>query len=146
MRSCWGEGVGSRIAFPVVAVDICPPYFHAVTDDVAGVAFSDPLSGSHLVDTIPLCWVMQRCRFPFLVPFVENVGFWVAEMLHVVGIVPIAGGWAAVSATSVLGPLGLPTIAARGPMGVHSCYCYGVFPLSDLTASVRVVVAASALR
>ena len=120
MRSWWGEVVGSRIASPVVSVDIRPAYFHAVVDVVAGVACAVPLSGSRLVDTVPLCWVLLRCRGPCHVPFFEKVGCWVAEMLPVVGIVSIVGGWAAVSAIAVLGPLGLPAIVAgggaRGPL------------------------------
>ena len=67
-------------------------------------------------------------------------------MLPVVGIVPIAGGWAAVPATAVLGPLGLPAIATQGLMGIHSCSCSGVAPCSDLLASACVAVAASAPR
>ena len=144
MRSWWGEGVGSCIASPVVAVDIRPTYFHAVASAVAGVAFDGPLPVSHLVDALPLCWVLLHCRGPFHVPFVENVGCWVAEMLPVVGIVPIAGGWAAAPATVVLGPLGMPAIATRGPLGVHSYYCSSVVPWSDLLAFARVVVTASA--
>ena len=48
--------------------------------------------------------------------------------------------------TAVLGPLGLPAIAAQGLLGVHSCSCSGVAPYSDLLASARVAVAASAPR
>ena len=110
MRSCWGEGLGSCIASPVVSVDTPPKYFHAVAAAVAGVAFAGPLPGSRLVDTIPLCWVLLHCRVPCHVPFVENVGCWVAEMLPVVGIVTISGGWAAVPVTAVLGPIGVPAI------------------------------------
>ena len=130
----------------MVSVDIRPEYFHAVADAAAGVACADPLPGSRLVDTVPLCWVLLRCRDPFHVPFVENVCSWVAEMLPVVGTVPVAWGWAAVPATSVLGPLGLPAIASQGPLGFHSCSCSGVVPWYDLLASARVVVAASASR
>ena len=54
MRSWWGEGVGSHIAFPVVAVDIHPAYSHTVVAAIVGVAFIDTLSGSRLVDTVPL--------------------------------------------------------------------------------------------
>ena len=60
MRSWWGEGVGSRIASPVVAVDIRPAYFHTVVADVVGVSCAGPLPGSRLVDTVPLCWVLLR--------------------------------------------------------------------------------------
>ena len=118
----------------MVAVDIRPAYFHAVDAAVAGVVFSDPLSGSRLVDTVLLCWFLRRCRGPCHAPFVEKVGCWVAEMLPVVGIVPISGGWAAVPTTAV-GPLGVPAIAARGTLGVHSCSCYGVVPISLTTRS-----------
>ena len=67
-------------------------------------------------------------------------------MLPVVGIVPISGGWAAVSSIAMLGPIGLPAIAAGGELGVHACSCYDVVPLSDLLASARDVVAASVTR
>ena len=146
MRIWWGEGVGSRIASPVIAVDIRPAYLYDVAAAATGVACAGPLSGSRLVDTVPLCWVLLCYRSPCNIPFVENFGCWFAEMLPVVGTVPIAGGWAAVPATAVLGPLGLPTIAARGPLWVHSCSCSGVVPWSDFLASARVVVAASASR
>ena len=105
-----------------------------------------PLPGSRLVDTVPLCWVLLCCRGPFHIPFVENVGCWVAEMLPAVGIAYVTGGWAAVPYIAVLGPLGLPDIALGGALGVHSCSCSGVVPLSDLFASVCVVVVASASR
>ena len=55
MRSWWGEGVGSRIAPPVVDVDILLAYFYAVAAVVAGVSFSGLLPCSRLVDTVPLC-------------------------------------------------------------------------------------------
>ena len=90
MRSWWGEGVGSRIAF-VVAVDVRPACFHAVVAAIDGVACAAPLPCSRLVDTVPLCWVLVRCCGPCHVPFVEDVGCWVAEMIPVVGIVSIAG-------------------------------------------------------
>ena len=64
MKLWWGEGVGSRIASPVVAVDIRPAYLHAVVSAVAGVACAGPLTGSRLVDTIPLSWVLLCCRGP----------------------------------------------------------------------------------
>ena len=130
----------------MVAVDIRPEYFHAVAAAAEGVACDVPLSGNRLVDTVPLFWVLLRCRGPCHVHFVENGGCWVSERLPVAGTVPIAGGWAAVPATSVLGTLFLPTIAARGPLGVHSCSCSGVAPWSDLLASASVAVSASAPR
>ena len=114
MRSWWGEGVGYLISF-VVAVDIRP----AVVAAVADVACAGPLLGIHLVDTVPLRWVPLRCRALCRVPFAENIGCWVAEMLPTVGIVSIVGGWAAVPAIAVLVPLGVPAIAAGGPMVVH---------------------------
>ena len=91
MRSWLGEGVGCHISF-VVAVDIHPAYFHAVVAAVEGVACAGPLPGSRLVDTVPLRWVLLRCRGPCQVTFVENVSCWVAEILPAVGIVSIAGG------------------------------------------------------
>ena len=139
MRSWWGEGVGSRIAYPVVSAVIRPAYFYSVSDALVGVAFSGLLPYSRLVDTVTLCWVLLRCRSPCHVPFVENVGCWVAEMPSVVGIVPISGGWAAVPASSVLGPLGVPAITARGPLGVHSCSCSGVVPWNYLILHLTVL-------
>ena len=113
MRSWWGEGVGSCIEF-VMAVDIRPTYFHAVVADFAGVACAGPLLGSRLFDTVPLRWGPLHCRVPCRVPFAENVGCWVAEMLPAVGIVSIAGIWTDVPAIAVLVPLGVPAIAAGG--------------------------------
>ena len=146
MRSWWGEGIGSCIASPVVAVYIRPAYFHAVSAAAVGVACAGPLPGNRLVDTVPLCWVLLCCRGPFHIPFVEKVGCWVAKIIPVAGTVPIAGGWADVPATAVLGPLGLPEIAARRSLGFHSCSCSGVVPWYHLLASARVAVAASASR
>ena len=145
MRSWWGEGVGYRIASPVVAVDIRPAHFHAVAAAAGGVACAVSLPGNRLVENVPLCWVLLRCRGPCHVPFVENGGCWVYGRLPVAGTVTIAGGWEAVPATAVLGPLGLPAISARGPLGDHSCSCSGVAPYFYLLASARVAVAASAL-
>ena len=94
MRSWWGEGVGSRIASLVVAVDICPAYFHAVAvaAAAAGVACAGPLPGNRLVDTVPLCWVLLCFHGPCHIPFFKNGGFWVVGMFPVVVTVPIAGG------------------------------------------------------
>ena len=92
MRSWWVKGVGSRIAYLVVSVDIRPVYSHDVSASGAGVSFADSLSCGRLVDTVPFCWVLRRFRGPCHVPFVENVGCWIAEILPVVGIVPIVGG------------------------------------------------------
>ena len=119
MKSWWVEGVGSRIAYPVVAIDIRSAYFHAVAAAAAGVACTGPLPGNRLVDTVSFCWVLIFCRGSCHVPFVENVGCWVAEMLPVAGTVPIDGGWAVVPVTDVLRTLGFPAIDARGPLGVH---------------------------
>ena len=145
MRSWWGEGVGSRIAF-VVDVDIRPAYFHAVVAAVAGVTCSVLLFGSRLVDTVPWHWGPLSFRVPCRVPFAENIGCLVAEILPAVGILSIAGGWAAVSAIAVLVPLGLPAIDAGGAMVVHSCSCYGSVPLYDVLASARGVVVESTSR
>ena len=141
MRSWWVEGVGSRIAF-VFTVDICPAYFYAVVAAALCVTCADPLLGSPLVDTVLLRWVLLHCR----VPFSENVGFWVAEMLPAVGVVSISGGWAAVPDIAVLGPLGLPVIAAGGALVVHSCSCSVAVSLSDVLASARDVVVGYASR
>ena len=75
----------------MVSVDIHPAYFHDIAAAVVGVSCAGPLPGSRLVDTVPLCWVLLHCRGPYHVPFDVNAGCWVAEMLPVVGIVPIAG-------------------------------------------------------
>ena len=129
----------------MVAVDIRPAYLHAAAAAAAvGVECAGPLTGNRLVDTVPLCWVLLRCRGPYHFLLVENSGCWVAERLPVAGTIAIAGGWADVPATAVLGPLGLSAIAAQGTLGVHSCSCFGVAPYSDLLASERVAVAASA--
>ena len=146
MRIWWGEGIGSRISSPEVAVDIRPAYFHAVSSADVGVTCAAPRPGNFLVDTVPLCWVLLCCHVPCHVPFVKNGICWVAGRLPVAGTVPIAGWWLSVPANAVLVPLGLPVIAARGPMGVHSCSCSGVAPCSDLLPSAGVVVAASAPR
>ena len=145
MRSWLGEGVGFRIAF-LVAFDIRPVYFHSIVAVVAVIACYGPLLVSRLVNTVPLRWVPLSFRVPFCVPFAENVGCWVAEILPAVGIMSIAGGWSAVLAIAVLGTLGVPDIAAGGPLVIHSYYCSGAVPLSDVLASARGVVVASALR
>ena len=141
MRSRWGESVGSRIAFVVVVDILC-----AVVAAVAGFACANPLLGSRPVDTVPLHWGPLRCRVPCRVPFAENVGCLVAEMIPAVGIVSISGGLGAVPAIAVLVPLGVPAIAAGGEMVVHSCYCSGDVPLSDVHIYARGVVVASASR
>ena len=126
----------------MVVVDIRP----AIVAAVAGVACADPLIVRRLIDTEPLCWVPLRCRVPCRVPFAENVGFLVSDMLPAVGIVAIARGFSAVPAISVLVPLGVPAIAAGGPMVVHSYYCSGAVPLSDEFVSACGSVVASASR
>ena len=128
MRSWWGEGVGSRIAF-VFSVDIRPAYFHAVVSVAAGVAFADPLLGSHMVDTVPLCWVPLRCRVPCRVPFTENVGCCVAEMIPAVGIMSISGGWSAVPAIAVFGSLGVTDIAVGGGAGGPLMFLFWCCPI-----------------
>ena len=92
MRNWWGEGVGSRIASPVVAIDIRPAYFHAVSAASVGVACSAPLPSNRLVDTVPLWWFLLHCRGTCHVPLVKNGGCWVAERLPVAGTVAISGG------------------------------------------------------
>ena len=99
MRSWWGEGSGFRIA-PVEVVDIRP----AVVADVVGVACAGPLLGSRLFDNAPFHWEPICCLVPRRVPFYENVGCLVADKLPDVGIVAIAGVFAAVPAIDVLVP------------------------------------------
>ena len=146
MRSWWGEVVGSCIASPEVAVDIRPAYFPAAVATAAGVVCAVPRPGNRMVDTVPLCWFLLRCPCPCHIPFVENGGCWVAGRLPVAGAVHIAGGWADVPATVVLGTLCSPAIDARGILGVHSCSYSGIDPCYDFLASARVAVAASAPR
>ena len=67
-------------------------------------------------------------------------------MLPSVGIVAIAGGFAAMPAIDVLVPLGVPAIAAGGPIVVHSYYCSSDVPLFDDLASALGAAIASALR
>ena len=109
MRSWWGEGVGSRISL-VVVVDIR----RAVVAAVVGVACAGPRLVSRLFDTAPLHWGSLRCHAPCRFPFAENVGCLVADKLPAVGIVAIAGGFAAVPAIVVLVPLGVPAIDVGG--------------------------------
>ena len=97
----------------MVVIDIRPD----VVDDAVGVACASPLLDIRLVDTAPLRWVLLHRRFPYRAPFAENVGCLVADMLPAVGIVPIAGGFAAVPAIAVLVPLGVPAIAVGGGHG-----------------------------
>ena len=70
----------------------------------------------------------------------------VADKLPAVGIVTIAGGFAAVPAIAVLVPLGVPDNAARGTMVVHSYSYSGAVPLFDEIASALGAVVASASR
>ena len=44
-----------------------------------------PRPGNRLINTVPLCWVLLRCRGPCHVPFVENGGCWVYGRLPVAG-------------------------------------------------------------
>ena len=125
MRSWWGEGVGSCIASPEVAVDIRPSSFPAASVSAAGVLCVVPRPGNRLVDTVPLNYLLLRCRGPCHVLCVENGGCWVVGRLLVAGTVPIAGGWVALPVTAALEPLGAPANAARGPLGVHSFSCFG---------------------
>ena len=135
------EGVGSRIVFLVV-VDIRL----AVVAAVVGVACAGLLLGSRLVDTAPLCWGPLHFRVPCRVPFAENVGCLVADMLPAFGIVVVAGVFSAVPAIAVLVPLGVPAISVGGPMVVHAYSCYGAVLLFDELASTRGVFVASASR
>ena len=94
----------------MVIDDIRPAVVAAVVD----VACAGPVLGSRLVDTAPFRWGPLRYRVPCRVTFAENVGCLVADMLPAVGIVEIAGGFAAVPAIAVLVPLGVPAIAVGG--------------------------------
>ena len=137
MRSWWGEGVGSCIAL-VVVVDIRP----AIVADVVGVACAGLLIDSRLFDNAPLHWGLLRFRVPCRVPFAENVVCLVADKLPAVGIVAIAGGFAAVPAISVLVPLGVPAVDSGGAKVAHSYYCSGAVPLFfALSFALGVVVA-----
>ena len=89
---------------------------------------------------------MLRYRGPCHVPCVEYGGCWVAGRLLVAGTVPISGGWEAVPVTAALGPLGAPSIAARGSLGFHACSCFGAATCFDFLAYAHVMAAASALR
>ena len=86
-----------------MVVDIRP----AVVADVLGVACAGPLLGSRLFDTVSLHWGPLHCRVPCRIPFAENVGCFTADNLPAVGIVAIAGGFAAVPAIAVLVLLGV---------------------------------------
>ena len=68
----------------------------------------------------------------------------VSDKLPAVGIVAIAGGFAAVPAISVLVTLGVPTIDAGGPKVAHSYYCSGAVPLFVALAFALGVVVESA--
>ena len=139
MRSWWVEGVSSRHSF-VVVVDIRP----VVVAAVVGVACAGPLIGSRLVDTAPLCWEPLRFRVPCRVPFAENIVCLVADKLPAVGIVAIAGGFAAVPSIAVLVSLGVTSISVGGPMMFHSYSCSGSLILFDELAYALGAVAASA--
>ena len=141
MISWWVVVVCSRIPL-VVVVDIRP----AVVADVVGVLCAGPLIGSRLFDTAPLHWGPLHCRVPCRVAFAENVGCLVADKLPAVGIVVIAGGFAAVPAIAVMVPLGVPAIDAGGLKVARSYYCSVVVPLFVALASALGVVVASAWR
>ena len=107
MRSWWGEGSGFHIAI-VEAVGIHPAVVDtrpAVVAAVVGVACAGPLIGSGLFDNSPLHWGPLCYLVPCRAPFAGNVGCLAADNLPAVGIVAIAGGFAAVPAISVSVPL-----------------------------------------
>ena len=109
----------------MVVVDIRP----SVVAAVVGVACAGLLLGIRLVDTVPLCWGPLRFRVPCRVPFAENVGCWVAEMLPDVGIVFIAGDLAAVPVIAVLVTLGVPAISAGGGDGGPLMFLFWCCPI-----------------
>ena len=112
MRSWWVEAAGSRIAL-VEVVDIRPDVVAAVV----GVSCTGPLLGSRLFDNAPLHWGLIYCLVSCRFPFAENVGCLVADKILAVGIVAIAGGFAAVPAIAFLVPLGVPAIDSGGGKG-----------------------------
>ena len=85
-------------------------------------------------------------KSPAASPLLKNVGCCVSEMLPAVDIVSIAEGWAAVPVIAMFGLLGVPDIAAGGALVVNSCFYSVAVPLSDVLASARGVVVASASR
>ena len=98
MRSWWGEGAGFRILL-VEIVDIRPAVVDirpAVVAAVVGVSCAGPLLGSRMFDTVPLHWGPICYLVPCRAPSAENVSCLVADNLPAVGIVSIAGGFAAV--------------------------------------------------
>ena len=70
----------------------------------------------------------------------------VADNLPAVGIVSIAGGFAAVPVIDVLVPLDVPAIDSGGEKVDHSYYCSGAVPLFFALAFALGVVVASAWR
>ena len=89
---------------------------------------------------------MQWCLVPCRVPFSENVGCLVANKLPAVGIVTIAGVFAAVPAIAVSVPLVVPAIDLGGPKVARLYYCSGAAPLFVALAFALGVVVASAWR
>ena len=148
MRSWWVEGDGFRIAL-VEAVDIHPAVFDigpVVVADVVGVACAGTLIGSHLFDNSPLHWGPLCCLVPCRFPFAENVGCLDSDNLPAIGIVAIAGVFAAMSAISVFLPLVMPDIDSGGAKVARLYYCSGVAPLFVAFACAIVVVVASSWR
>ena len=141
MKSWLGEGAGSRIAL-VEVVDILP----AVVADVVGIACATPLLGSRLFDNAPLHWGPLCCLVPCRVPFAENGGCLVADKLPAVGIVAIAGGFAAVPAIDAFVPFVVPAIDSGGPKVARLYYCSGAVPLFVALAFALDVVVVSAWR
>ena len=68
------------------------------------------------------------------------------SVLVPLGVPVIAVGFAAVSVIVVFEPLGVPAIAVKGPVVVHSYSCSGAVPLFGELASELGAVVASALR
>ena len=89
----------------------------AVVASFVGVACAGPLLVSCLFDTAPLHWGPLCCGVPCRLLFSENIGCLVASKLPAVGIVAIAGVFAAVPAIDVLVPLVVPAIDEGGGEG-----------------------------
>ena len=148
MISWWGEGAGFRIALGE-AIGIHPAVVDTrpvVVAAVVGVACAAPLLVSRLFDNAPLHWGALCCLVPCRVPFSGNVGCFVADKLPAVGIVSIAGGFAAVPAIAVFLPLVVPAIDLGGAKVARLYYCSGAVPLFFALAFALGVVVASAWR
>ena len=107
-------------------------------------ACAGPLLGSRLFDNSPFHWVPLCCLAPCRVPFAENADCLVAGNLPAVGIVAIAGGFAAVPAIAVFVPLVVTAIDSGGTKVARLYYCSGVVPLFvELTFALGVVFASA---